>query len=85
MYVSGDGDLFVSVIKYLDDDKHAIDYYTWDGPVPGRGYDAIITSGAAAKILVAVEISGRDPLLTRTPPGPSLSRRQPGKQTTVET
>ncbi|WP_326949251.1 hypothetical protein OG439_10860 [Amycolatopsis sp. NBC_01307] len=61
MYASGDGALAASIVKYLDDDHHATDYYTWDGLVPGQGYDAIITGGAAAKVLVAAEIAGRDP------------------------
>ncbi|MEU8632773.1 hypothetical protein AB0C38_11430 [Amycolatopsis sp. NPDC048633] len=61
MYASGDGALASPIVKYLDDDHHATDYYTWDGLVPGQGYDAIITGGAAAKVLVAAEIAGRDP------------------------
>ncbi|MEA5363108.1 hypothetical protein VA596_26495 [Amycolatopsis sp., V23-08] len=61
MYASGDGALAAPIVKYLDDEHHATDYYTWDGLVPGQGYDAIITGGAAAKVLVAAEIAGRDP------------------------
>ncbi|MFJ1758781.1 hypothetical protein ACIOD2_00605 [Amycolatopsis sp. NPDC088138] len=59
MYASGDGALAAPIVEYLD--HHATDYYTWDGLVPGQGYDAIITGGAAAKVLVAAEIAGRDP------------------------
>lgn len=61
MHASGDGASAAPIVKYLDDDRHATDYYTWDGLVPGQGYDAIITGGAAAKVLVAAEIAGRDP------------------------
>lgn len=49
------------IVRYLDDQRHATDYYTWDGLVPGKGYDAIVTGGAAAKTLVAAEVAGRDP------------------------
>ncbi|MFJ7213629.1 hypothetical protein [Amycolatopsis sp. NPDC098790] len=59
MYASGDGALAAPIVAYLD--HHATDYYTWDGLVPGQGYDAIITGGAAAKVLVAAEVAGRDP------------------------
>ena len=61
MYASGDGKLAKPIVDYLDTQKHATDFYTWDGLVPGMGYDAIITGGAAAKVLVAAEVSGRDP------------------------
>ncbi|GLY39383.1 hypothetical protein Amsp01_054070 [Amycolatopsis sp. NBRC 101858] len=59
MFASGDGALAAPIVEYLD--HHATDYYTWDGLVPGQGYDAIITGGAAAKVLVAAEIAGRNP------------------------
>ncbi|MET0236419.1 MAG: hypothetical protein ABW224_17355 [Kibdelosporangium sp.] len=61
LHASGDGPLAAPIAKYLDDDGHATDYYTWDGLAPGMGYDAIIVGGAAAKTLVAAEVSGRDP------------------------
>ena len=59
MQASGDSGRAAPIVRYLA--KHATDYYTWDGLVPGQGYDAIITGGAAAKVLVAAEIAGRDP------------------------
>ncbi|RMI36570.1 prenyltransferase/squalene oxidase repeat-containing protein, partial [Actinomadura harenae] len=58
---AGEGRLADPIAAYLDDGKHATDYYTWDGLVPNQGYDAVITGGAAAKVLVAAEASGRDP------------------------
>ncbi|WP_243727312.1 prenyltransferase/squalene oxidase repeat-containing protein [Actinocrispum wychmicini] len=59
MYASGDGKLAAPIVKYMD--AHATDYYTWDGLLPGQGYDAIIVGGATAKVLVAAEMAGRDP------------------------
>lgn len=59
MYASGNGDLAAPIARYLD--RHATDYYTWDGLMPGQGYDAVITGGAVAKTLVAAEVSGHDP------------------------
>src|ERR1044072_2322683 len=59
LYASGDGKLAKPTADYLD--KHATDFFTWDALVPGQGYDAIITGGAAAKVLVAAEVAGRDP------------------------
>ncbi|MDT8913244.1 hypothetical protein [Amycolatopsis sp. PS_44_ISF1] len=59
MYASGRGELAAPITSYLE--KHATDYYTWDGLVHGQGYDAVITGGAAAKVLVAAEVAGRDP------------------------
>ncbi|WBB63798.1 hypothetical protein O7599_15295 [Streptomyces sp. WMMC500] len=61
LHASGDGELAEPVAAYLDEGKHASDYFTWDGLVPDQGYDAVITGGAAAKTLVAAEVSGRDP------------------------
>ena len=61
MFASGNGELAAPILRYVDEYKHATDFYTWDGLVPGQGYDAIITGGAAAKVLVAAEIAGRDP------------------------
>ncbi|WP_133906946.1 hypothetical protein [Actinophytocola oryzae] len=59
MYASGAGDLAAPIASYLE--LHATDYYTWDGLVPGQGFDQIIVGGATAKILVAAEVAGRDP------------------------
>ncbi|WP_410660067.1 hypothetical protein [Amycolatopsis sp. lyj-112] len=61
MYASGDGALAAPIADFLDTQGHATDYYTWDGLVPGAGYDAVILGGAAAKTLLAAQISGRDP------------------------
>jgi hypothetical protein len=61
LYASGDRDLAEPIVDYFDGGRHASDYFTWDGLAPGLGYDAIITGGAAAKVLVAAEVSGRDP------------------------
>ncbi|MEV5575224.1 hypothetical protein AB0L06_34740 [Spirillospora sp. NPDC052269] len=61
MRAAGEGKLADPIVEYLDDGKHATDYYTWDGLVPNAGYDAVITGGAAAKVLVAAEVAGRDP------------------------
>ncbi|WP_213455537.1 hypothetical protein [Rhizomonospora bruguierae] len=61
MYASGDGRLADPIVGYLDDGGHASDYFTWDGLVPDAGFDAIIVGGAAAKVLVAAEVAGRDP------------------------
>jgi len=58
---SGDGALAKPIVDYLDGGRHASDYFTWDGLVPDSGFDAIITGGAAAKVLVAAEVAGRDP------------------------
>lgn len=59
MYASGDGALAKPILDYLDDQRHAKDYFTaaW---YPDWG-DAVITGGAAAKVLVAAEVTGRDP------------------------
>jgi hypothetical protein len=54
---SDDGALARPIVDYLDGGRHASDYFTWDGLVPDSGFDAIITGGAAAEVLVA----GRDP------------------------
>ncbi|WP_419996950.1 hypothetical protein [Streptomyces boninensis] len=61
LHASGDGAAAEPIADYLDQGKHASDYFTWDGLVPDQGYDAIITGGAAAKTLVAAEVAGRDP------------------------
>ena len=61
MYASGDGDLAAPIVSYLDDGGHASDYFTWDGLVPGQGFDAIIVGGATAKVLLAAEVAGRNP------------------------
>ncbi|MFD9738350.1 hypothetical protein [Umezawaea sp. NPDC059074] len=61
LHASGDGALAAPVVDYLDDKGHATDYYTWDALVPDSGFDAIIVGGAAAKVLVAAQIAGRDP------------------------
>ncbi|MFC5286537.1 hypothetical protein ACFPM7_05690 [Actinokineospora guangxiensis] len=61
MHASGNARLAAPIVDYLDDRGHASDYFTWDGLVPDMGYDAIIVGGAAAKILVAAQVSGRDP------------------------
>lgn len=61
LYASGDGALAAPIVTNLDDDGRASDYFTWDGLVPGAGFDAIIVGGAAAKVLLAAEVAGRDP------------------------
>ncbi|MEU4805581.1 hypothetical protein [Actinosynnema sp. NPDC023587] len=61
LHASGNGALATPIVTYLDDAGHASDYYTWDGYAPGEGYDAIVVGGAAAKTLLAAEVSGRDP------------------------
>ncbi|WP_067479200.1 hypothetical protein [Actinomadura hibisca] len=61
LHASGDGALAAPVARYLDEGGHASDYFTWDGLVPGQGYDAVIVGGAAAKVLVAAQVSGHDP------------------------
>ncbi|WP_158920818.1 hypothetical protein [Streptomyces sp. NBRC 109706] len=61
LHASGDGALADPIVDHLDQQRHASDYFTWDGLVPDQGYDAIIVGGAAAKVLVAAEVAGRDP------------------------
>jgi hypothetical protein len=61
MHASGNARQAAPIADYLDDRGHASDYFTWDGLVPDMGYDAIIVGGAAAKVLVAAQVSGRDP------------------------
>ncbi|MDX8141907.1 hypothetical protein SK854_07295 [Lentzea sp. BCCO 10_0061] len=61
MHASGDGALAEPIVKFLDDQGHATDYFTWDGLAPGQGFDQIIVGGAVAKTLLAAQISGRDP------------------------
>ncbi|SHF55298.1 prenyltransferase/squalene oxidase repeat-containing protein [Streptoalloteichus hindustanus] len=60
-HAADEGALAEPIVTYLDDKGHASDFFTWDALVPGQGYDAIIVGGAAAKVLVAAEVSGRDP------------------------
>ncbi|GLW89562.1 hypothetical protein Aglo03_03780 [Actinokineospora globicatena] len=60
-HASGAGAAAEPVVDYLDDQRHASDYFTWDGLLPGKGFDAIIVGGYAAKVLVAAEVAGRDP------------------------
>ncbi|MFB9839642.1 hypothetical protein, partial [Actinoallomurus acaciae] len=61
MHAAGEGELADPIVRYFDDDKHATDYYTWDGLAPGMGYDKVIVAGATAKVLVAAEVAGRNP------------------------
>ncbi|WP_410584279.1 hypothetical protein [Amycolatopsis sp. lyj-108] len=61
LYASGDGAKAEPIMKFLDDEGHATDYFTWDGLVPGAGYDKVIVGGSLAKTLVAAQVSGRDP------------------------
>ncbi|WP_158566713.1 serine/threonine-protein kinase [Actinomadura craniellae] len=61
MHASGDAELAAPIVRYLDEGEHASDYFTWDGLVPDQGFDAIITGGAAAKVLVAAQVARRDP------------------------
>ncbi|WP_414938448.1 hypothetical protein [Amycolatopsis sp. cmx-11-51] len=61
MYASGEGARAEPIVQFLDEQGHATDYFTWDGLVPGAGYDKVIVGGAAAKTLVAAEVAGRDP------------------------
>ncbi|MFD7658154.1 hypothetical protein ACFV4N_29630 [Actinosynnema sp. NPDC059797] len=60
-YATGQGHLAEPIVSHLDDQGHASDYFTWDGYAPGQGFDAIIVGGAAAKVLVAAQVTGRDP------------------------
>ncbi|MFC9258199.1 hypothetical protein ACFTTZ_42845, partial [Amycolatopsis thailandensis] len=39
MYASGDGAKAEPIVKFLDDQGHATDYFTWDGFIPGAGFD----------------------------------------------
>ncbi|MEU8416377.1 hypothetical protein AB0C24_26620 [Amycolatopsis japonica] len=61
MYAAGEGARAEPIVKFLDDQGHATDYFTWDGLAPGAGYDKIIVGGAVAKTLVAAQVSGRNP------------------------
>ncbi|MFD5244043.1 prenyltransferase/squalene oxidase repeat-containing protein [Amycolatopsis sp. NPDC058340] len=61
MYAAGEGSRAEPIVKFLDDQGHATDYFTWDGLAPGAGYDKIVVGGAVAKTLVAAQVSGRDP------------------------
>lgn len=61
LHASGDGALAAPIASFLDDGGHATDFFTWDGILPGQGYDAVIVGGAVAKVLVAAQVSGRDP------------------------
>ncbi|MFJ8911543.1 hypothetical protein [Amycolatopsis sp. NPDC102389] len=61
MYAAGEGARAEPIVKFLDEQGHATDYFTWDGLAPGAGYDKIIVGGAAAKTLVAAQVSGRNP------------------------
>ncbi|WP_439657448.1 hypothetical protein ACSHWB_34350 [Lentzea sp. HUAS TT2] len=61
MHASGDGALAEPIVDFLDTGGHATDYFTWDGLVPDSGFDQIIVGGAAAKTLLAAQISGHDP------------------------
>jgi hypothetical protein len=58
---AGEGELATPIARYLDDGRRASDYFTWDGLVPGMGYDAVIVGGATAKVLVAAQVAGRNP------------------------
>nr|WP_225955062.1 hypothetical protein [Kibdelosporangium phytohabitans] len=60
-HASGDAALAAPIVKYLDDEGHASDYFTWGGLMQDPVYEAIVIGGAAAKVLVAAEVSGRDP------------------------
>ncbi|ONI82859.1 hypothetical protein ALI144C_17485 [Actinosynnema sp. ALI-1.44] len=67
-YASGDGHLAAPIVKYLDDDGYATDYFTWRGlmenpedPELGPRFEKVITGGAVAKTLVAAQVSGRNP------------------------
>lgn len=61
MAASGDQPLAEPIVRYLDEGRHASDYFTWDGLVPGMGFEDIITGGATAKVLVAALASKRNP------------------------
>ncbi|MGW4831919.1 hypothetical protein [Amycolatopsis sp. SB7-3] len=61
MYAAGEGARAEPIVKFLDDQGHATDYFTWDGLAPGAGYDQIIVGGAVAKTLVAAQVSRRNP------------------------
>ncbi|AIG75551.1 Conserved putative secreted protein [Amycolatopsis japonica] len=61
MYAAGEGARAEPIVKFLDDQGHATDYFTWDGLAPGAGYDKIIVGGAVAKTMVAAQVSGRNP------------------------
>ncbi len=59
MHASGDAALAAPIVSFME--QHATDYFTWDGLIPDQGFENIIVGGAAAKVLVAAEIAGRDP------------------------
>lgn len=62
MHASGDGDLAEPIARALDDDAAAVCYFAMmECLVPGLGYEGNITGGAAAKVLVAALVAGRDP------------------------
>ncbi|RSN17270.1 hypothetical protein DMC63_21715 [Streptomyces sp. WAC 05977] len=61
MYASGDGTKAEPIMRFLDEEGHATDYFTWDGLIPGGGYDKVVVGGSLAKMLVAAQVSGRDP------------------------
>ncbi|ONF70839.1 hypothetical protein [Amycolatopsis keratiniphila] len=61
MHAAGEGARAEPIVKFLDDQGHATDYFTWDGLAPGAGYDKIVVGGAVAKTLVAAQVSGRNP------------------------
>lgn len=61
MRAAGEAEPAEPIVRYLDGERHASDYFTWDGLVPGMGYDAVIVGGATAKVLVAAQVAGRDP------------------------
>ncbi|MFD6067076.1 hypothetical protein [Amycolatopsis lurida] len=61
LYASGDGAKAEPIMKFLDDEGHASDYFTWEKLIPAPGFDKVVVGGSLAKTLVAAQVSGRDP------------------------
>lgn len=60
LYASGDGAKAGPIMKFLDAEGHASDYFTWEKFVPAPGFDQVVVGGSLAKTLVAAQVAGRD-------------------------
>ncbi|MBE1573742.1 hypothetical protein ACFORH_15410 [Amycolatopsis roodepoortensis] len=60
LYASGDGAKAEPIMRFLDDEGHASDYFTWDKLVPVPGFDKVVVGGSLAKTLVAAQVAGRN-------------------------
>ncbi|WP_018681363.1 hypothetical protein [Actinokineospora enzanensis] len=60
-YAAGAGELAQPILRYLDDQRHAGEYFAFGALYQNPKYDAVIDGGYAAKTLVAAEVAGRDP------------------------